>query len=30
LTDPMGFATYALVSLAVRVLPAPSSWSRGR
>jgi glycosyltransferase involved in cell wall biosynthesis len=30
LVDPMGFATYALVSLAVRVLPAPSTWSRGR
>ena len=30
LADPMGFATYGLVSVGSRLLPAPRSWSRGR
>jgi glycosyltransferase involved in cell wall biosynthesis len=30
LRDPLGFATYAAVSVAVRLKPAKSSWARGR
>lgn len=30
LSDPMGFLTYADVALAVKFLPAPKTWSRGR
>ncbi len=30
LLDPLGFATYALVAVAVKILPAPKTWSRGR
>lgn len=30
LRDPLGFATYAAVSLAVRLKPAKSGWTRGR
>lgn len=30
LTDPVGFATYAAVSLAVRLVPAGTGWTRGR
>ena len=30
LRDPMGFVTYASVALAVKALPAPKTWSRGR
>lgn len=30
LGDPLGFLTYSGVALAVRLLPAPKDWSRGR
>lgn len=30
LSDPMGFATYAMVAVMVKILPAPGTWSRGR
>ncbi len=30
LTDPLGFLTYAGVALAVKRMPAPKEWSRGR
>ena len=30
LGDPLGFLTYTGVALAVRILPAPKGWSRGR
>ena len=30
LADPLGFATYGLVALIVRLLPAPKTWSRAR
>ncbi|WP_071674981.1 glycosyltransferase [Nioella nitratireducens] len=30
LSDPLGFVTYAGVAAAVRLLPAPKQWSRGR
>ena len=30
LSDPLGFLTYTSVALAVRFLPAPKGWSRGR
>ena len=28
--DPLGFLTYTGVALAVKILPAPKGWSRGR
>lgn len=30
LRDPLGFLTYTGVALAVKILPAPKDWSRGR
>jgi len=30
LADPIGFMTYTGVALAVKILPAPKDWSRGR